>query len=355
MLSRHAERGQTLPVWAFGSLSVLVLLVMVLNYGSMVRWQMRAQNAADAAARGMLAAQTSQWNQTTADLHAATVEEYRIRYLLNDLLEVTQGNGGCLDSAQAPAPNPQGCDQMYLNLRGQYFDAVKRYTDDVALMNRISTPTQQDQITAINAALAQYQANCGQPAGGDCAFKYTVIAAQRRQNSYLENVYADCCAFIIGGGTQGHPNDNLTPLQIEVVACANVPSLIPSFWNFTAQPFTAVGRAAATSIQGTQEFMYLGSVINPTTGKVFQPAEYPETDDGTAAFTNTDDANYRIDYGGNPDNPWNQGNPAVSNPRFGSFVYAPKDQGLLAATGWWTAMPMKPFSGKLDPNKYACQ
>jgi hypothetical protein len=343
-------------VWAFGSLSVLVLFVMVLNYGSMIRWQMRAQNAADAAARGILAAQTSQWNQTTEVLHAATVEEYRIRYLLNDLLEVINNNGGCNDDPDT-IPDPQSCDQMYMNLRGQYFDAVKRYTADVALMNRVSSPTQQDQITQMTAALAQYQANCGQANGGDCAFQYTLIAAKPRQNSYLENVYADCCAMIVGGGTQGHPNNNLTPLQIEVVTCAKVPSMIPSFWKFTAgaQPFTAVGRAGATSIMATQEFMYVGSILNPTTGKVFQPSEYPESNNGSAVFTATNDTNYRIDYGGNPDNPWNFGNPAISNPKFGSFVYTPKDQGLLVGTGWWSAMPMKAFSGKLNPNKYACQ
>jgi len=347
----HAQRGQTLPIWAFGSLSVLVLLVMVLNYGNMIRWQMRAQNAADAAARGILAAQTSQWNQTSMLLHAATVEEYRIRYLVNDLNEVINGSGGCNDKADQN--DKKSCDGMYLNLRSQYLDAVSRYTSLVQLMNRVSTPTQQDQITTLKAALAQYQANCGQPNGGDCAFTYTVIAASPRNDSYVENVYADCCAFVIGGGTHGSPKTDLSPLQVEVVACANVPSAVPSFFTFTAPGFAAIGRAAATSIMSTQEFLYAGSIINPTTNNVFQPTEYPESSDGSAALKDND-ANYRIDYGGNPDNPLNQGNPATSDGKYG-FTYQPKDEGLLVATGWWTSMPIRPFSGALTTGQFACR
>ncbi len=92
----NAQRGQTFPVWAMGSLSLLVLVACVVNYGNMLVWQFRAQNAADAAARGMLSAQTSQWNQTMSLLHAAAVEEYRIRYILRDLDEVANNEGGCV-------------------------------------------------------------------------------------------------------------------------------------------------------------------------------------------------------------------------------------------------------------------
>jgi hypothetical protein len=100
--------------------------------------------------------------------------------------------------------------------------------------------------------------------------------------------------------------------------------------------------------------MYVGSIINPTTGNVFQPAEFPETNFGGPAFPDTNDENYRIDYGGNPQNPWNNGNPANSFPKFGAFVYSPKDQGLMVGTGWWTAMPIRPFSKTLQPNDYTC-
>ena len=142
-----------------------------------------------------------------------------------------------------------------------------------------------------------------------------------RNNNYLEDVYADCCAFVVGGSTSGHPKTDLQPLQIEIAACATVPSMIPEFFTFTAPTFKAIGRAAATSIQSTQEFEYTGSINDPSTGNVFQPSEFPEATNGSAALSNND-PNYRIDYGGNPDNPYNQGNPAHSDGKYG-FTYVP--------------------------------
>ncbi len=341
---RHYERGQTLPVWAFGSLATLVLLFMALSFGSNLRWQMRAQNAADAAARGLLAAQTTQWNQTVATLHAAAIEEYRLRYVMHDLLLVIQGNGGC-DSKSGDSGSTT-CAAMYADLRQQYLDSLQRYTNDVALLNRISTPSQSQQLDTIKAALTLYQTNCGKANGGDCAFNYTLVGYQPRQDSYVEDVYSDCCAFVVGGNTSVTPKTDLSPMEIEVVACANIPPLFKSIFNFTAPTVQAIGRAAATSIMSTQEFMYVGSQYNPVTTKVFQQSEYPESSTGSAVFDN-DDPSYRIDYGGNPNDPENAGNPATSDGKWG-FTYTPKNAGLLAATGFWQAMPIKPFSGQLS-------
>lgn len=344
VLSRHAQRGQTFPVWAMGSLSVMVLLAIVLNYGNMLVWQFRAQNAADAAARGLLASQTTQWNQTIALLHAAAVEEYRIRYLLRDLDEVVNGEGGC--NTQSDYHDAKSCDAMYINLRAQYLTAVNTYTTDATLLNDVATPGEAAQISNMKAALIQMQkgGTCGTANGADCGFTYTLVGTQPRGS--LEDVYSDCCAFVVGGGTVGSPKTDLTPLSAEVVACANVPSLVPNFFNFHAPQYYAIGRAAATSIMANQEFMYLGSLTNPTTNQVFQPTEYPETDDGNAADKSSNDGYYRIDFGGNPNNPWNSGNPAKSD-GVATFTYNPANPGLLSATGWWSAMPIATFAGQL--------
>ncbi len=348
----HAQRGQTLPIWAFGSLTTLVLIAMALSFGSTLRWQMRAQNAADAAARGLLAVQTSQLNETIATLHAAAVEEYRIRFVINDLLQVIQGSGGC-NSAKG-ASGPTACVTMYASLRQNYLDALQRYSSDVALLNRISYPSYTDQVSAINAALTLYQLNCGQPNGGDCAFSYSVVGLQPRADSYVEDVYADCCAWTVGGGTAVTPNRNLSPLEIEVVACANVQPLFASFFKFAQTPYQAIGRAAATSIMSTQEFLYVGSVVNPQTNQVFQPTEYPESAANTAVFSSSD-PNYRIDYGGNPDNPNNSGNPATSDGHFG-FQFNAQNQGLEPLTGWWQSMAIRPFMGQLsNGTNYTCK
>lgn len=351
----NSQRGQTFAVWAFGTLSVLLLTIFSLSYGTVIQWQMRAQNAADAAAQGMLSVQTSQWNEMISTLHASAIEEYRLRYITNDLLQVTRGTGGC-DPTYGSTSNTS-CDQMYLLLRQAYLDSLTRYTNDVALMQRIDNPTFGQQVTTIQNALAVYQSNCGSPTGGDCAFDYSLVGSQPRQNSLVEDVYADCCAFTVGGGTSGDPKQDLQPMEIEIATCANVNWPVGSFLGFNLPSFTAVGRAAATSIQVTQEFMYVGSILNPDQGSgtnVFQQTEFPESASDSAIFSD-DDPNYRIDYGGNPNNPNNGGNPAISDGKAG-FTYVPGDEGLLAADGWWGSMAIKPFGGTIQEGvNYSCK
>jgi hypothetical protein len=350
-VSRHAQRGQTFPIWAFGTLTVLTMLALALSYGQMIAWQMRAMNAADAAAKGMLSVQTTQWNETEATLHAAAVEEYRLRVTMNDLLEVIHGDGGC------SATTTPTCAQLYANLRQNYLDSLTRYTNDVSILGRVSAPTWASQVSEIQAALAQYQASCGTPAGGDCSFDYTLVEATPRPNTYTEDVYADCCNFAVGGGTSGNPKLDLTPMQLEIVACANVTPWIPNFWNWNAPTYQAVGRAAATSIMDTQEFLWVGSIVNPAsvTSSVFQTSEYPESSNNSSVGFANSDQYYRIDFGGNPNNTLNPGDPATSNGNNG-FVYGAAYPGLMVADGWWTAMPIQPFAGNLTAGvSFACK
>ncbi|HEY9086293.1 MAG TPA: pilus assembly protein TadG-related protein [Candidatus Tyrphobacter sp.] len=338
----HRQRGQTFPIWAFGTLTVLTMLALAMSYGQMVAWQMRAMNAADAAARGMLSVQTTQWNETEAALHAAAVEEYRLRVTMNDLLEVIRGNGGCTSSTTP------SCATLYANLRQNYLDSLTRYTNDVAVLGRISTPTFTDQVTSIQAALAQYQANCGTNSGGDCAFNYTLVAATPRPTTYLHDVYSDCCNMVVGGNTAGNPKLDLTPMQIEIVACAKVTPWVPNFWHWNASTFNAVGRAAATSIMDTQEFMWVGSLVDPTStsSAVFQASEYPEASNNATQGFPYNDQYYRIDYGGNPNITYNTGDPSTSDGS-GGFQYAASYSGLYVADGWWSTMTIRPFAGNL--------
>ncbi|MDQ2872716.1 MAG: Tad domain-containing protein [Candidatus Eremiobacteraeota bacterium] len=340
----HAQRGQTIPVWAFGTLTVLTMLAFALSYGNMLRWQIRSQNAADAAARGILSIQATQWNEMESDLHASAVEEYRIRSIAQAMLLTIRGNGGC--NVHSDVHDDKSCRAMYFNLRAQYANAVTRYANDVTLLQRITNPSFDDQVTAAKAALAAYQQNCGQTNGGDCGFAYTLTAAKPRVDQYLADVRADCCGFVVGGGTNAPASlaKNLSPMQIEVVACANVPTLLPAFFKFTAPTYTAIGRAAATTVMSTQEFMYVGTINNPLTGKPFQQVEYPASEDGQGDGNGNGNGNkgdgswYDVDYGGNA---------AVSDGKFG-FYYTPENQGLLAAMGWWSSIPERPFAGQLQ-------
>jgi hypothetical protein len=333
----HYQRGQTLPVWAFGTLTVLLLLAFSLSYGNMLRWQLRAQNAADSAARGLLSIQATQWNEMESTLQASAVEEYRIRAILQAMLLTVHGNGGCMPVGLGPA----SCDQIYASERAQYLNSVARYTNDVTILHRLVQPTFANQVSAVQNALAIYQKNCGLPNGGDCAFDYTLVAAQPRADKYLEDVWADCCDFTVGGGTVANPalTSNFWPMEIEVVACAKVPSLFPAFFSFNAPTYDAIGRAAATTLMATQEFMYPGTIVNPQTGQPFQPVEHPEsfTNSNVLAGGPNPDLWYQVDFGGNP---------ATSNGK-ATFTYNPGNTGLMTAVGWWSSIPINPFSGTL--------
>ncbi len=349
----HAQRGQTFPIWAFGTLTVLTMLALALSYGQMVAWQIRAMNAADAAAKGMLSVQTTQWNETEAVLHASAVEEYRLRVTMNDLLETIHGDGGCTKST----PTQETCTSIYQTLRHNYLDALQRYTNDVSIMGRISAPGWTQQVSEIQAALAQYQQYCGTPEGGDCSFDYTLVEVTPRPNTYTEDVYADCCNWVVGGGTSsGNQKLDLTPMQLEIVTCANVTPWIPNFWNWNAHSYQVVGRAAATSIMDTQEFLWVGSMVDPasTSGAVLQPSEYPENaSDQPVGFFNNDQY-YRIDYGGNPNIADNTGDPSTVSG--GGYYYTASYPGLQAADGWWTAMPIQPFAGNLTAGvNFSCK
>ncbi|MEO9263302.1 MAG: pilus assembly protein TadG-related protein [Candidatus Baltobacteraceae bacterium] len=331
-------RGQTMPVWAFGTLTVLVLFVFALSYGSMLRWQIRAQNAADAAARGLLSVQATQWNEMESDLQAAAVEEYRIRTIAQSTLLTIHGDGGCNSLAFS---GPTSCEVMYENLRSQYLDAVARYTSDITVLHRITGPTFDDQANAMKASLALLQQNCSLNNGGDCAFDYTLVAAQPRVDQYMEDVYADCCSFAVGGGTVAPAGltKNFTPMEIEVVACANVQAPVPSFFTFKAPTYVAIGRAAATTIMATQEFMYPGTIVNPRTNQPFQPVEYPESATNAPVLGANNDFWYKTDFGGNP----------ATTDGQSMFWYQLVNDGLLTAVGWWSSIAITPFSGTLAP------
>ncbi len=130
MRTRHHERGQVLPVWCLGIVAMLVMVLMAVRYADIVRWQIRAQNAADAAAQAVLALQTQQFNEMNSVLYASAVEEYRIRSILYGLELTAYGNGGCSADSSCPA--------RYAALYAGYLKAVARYREEIVLLNRIT-------------------------------------------------------------------------------------------------------------------------------------------------------------------------------------------------------------------------
>ncbi len=335
MFLTRASRGQTLPIWSVGIAAALILGFAAMQYGEVLRWQVRAQNAADAAAAAALSGQTQTWNEQLSLVYAAGVEEWRIRALLYGMQAAAYNDPGC-------QPN---CATAFANLRNEYMRAVKRYTQDVQLVNRTSQYTFTQAAGDAQALITQLQANCGHPNGGDCGFTYTVVNVEPRASA-VNDVEQDGGAWVINN--PGYPavvKQDYTPAQIEIVVCARVAPIVPSFLGFQAPTFTAIGRAAATSAMVTQEWIQPGYLVNPKTGAAFQPIEnYAGT--GTSGSGPNGWNWFAVNFGGNP---------AKAFPKFDAYAENVNGPEFSAVTGWWNAIPIKPYSGALNMGTIPCK
>jgi hypothetical protein len=378
----NRQRGQTLPIWTFGLLTSLMLMVMVFDYSNAVRWQIRAQNAADAVAQSIIGVQTQHYNKMLMNLHAAAVEEWRIRKTMTALLEVMQGTGGCGTAAHG---GPANCDLVYNNLRANYIADVQRYTQDVNTMAALTQYTYAEQ-QADMAQIAQgYNAsNCSSSGatGADCAFTYTMASPQPRCNiqGTLSGVVNTSYGDEVGAG-EALPNgfdcttSDLSPLQVEVDTCAKVTPLIASFFKLTGVQFYAIGRAAATSAMVEQEWINPGRVSNPNTGNVFQPNEFPEDTTGTApggtdgiasggsgsAFCTHGGGRgggagydwYAVHFEcGNTD--WTE-NTSGGPGHPGGYNATINEDEFSMDTGFWSALPVSPYNGAFTASTSTCK
>jgi len=384
---RDGERGQVLPMWTLGTIAALTLAFVIANYANSVRWQIRAQNAADSAAQAVVSVQSDQWNLMNSLLYASNVEEFRIRRLLDAMLLTVNRSGGCTmdfpNIANPPSlhgPNyystTEGtCNRAYMDLKDNYTRAVNRYTYDVQLLHSVMTYTTQAWFTTGSTnVLANLQTACNPEAatqatiaanstqaGGDCGFKYTFAPTGRQLRTGLGAVEMDAATVLVPGlgvhSTLANDSENASffgPVMVDVVTCAKVPPIVPNFGPFHLQTYYAVGRAAATNVQVINEWMQPGHVCDSArsascfgdwTASVFQPIE----DYTTTALIDLTDANYNwydVNFGGSP----NVANPAtvklqeVIAPSQASAPVVTGDE-MSAQLGWWSSMPILPFGG----------
>ena len=373
----HGRRGQTLPVWTFGIMTTLMLSLIVFNYANTVRWQIRAQNAADAVSQAVMSVQTQHYNQMLMTLHAAAVEEWRIRRTMNALLEVLQGSGGAncgtpysgVKSSILDGNSHGSCITVYTNLRSNYIADVARYSQLVQQMAAITQYTQTEQIADMTAIANSFEENCTSSgaAGGDCAFKFNVSTPQARTG--LSGVLNDAGGATIGAGKAlGSTPTDLQPLEVEVIACAVVNSPFQSFFKLNVEPFTAIGRSAATSAMVTQEWFNPGVAINPNSGSgaTYQPTEFPENATNTAwsSFSFDDSCNVNGSGGsGKSDYDWYAVHWCSNAWKADYINNPPTNEGFTddittdeysVWTGWWSVLPVAPYSGAFTPSAANC-
>jgi hypothetical protein len=334
----HRQRGQVLPLWLFGIIALTVFMFFVISYANVVRWQIRAQNAADAAAQSVLALQTQQFNQMEVMLYTSAVEEYRVRRLLDAMLLAAHEQGGCPDDAT--------CESIYQTLRTQFLTATQRYTNDVIMTQRVTANINFDSIKSDAQALIGRLTNgaaCAAGTGGDCVFQYQIVDFSQRTDN-LETVEMDALGYIVPSfatrtaGAVVNP-DLFEPARVEVGVCAQIPPVFPAFLGFHPQPFFAIGRAAATAVMVEQDWMQPGQIVNPINNGVFQPNESyvtPQTADYDW---------YGVDFGGNTNQAYES---------FNVFAFSLTSDEFSAQLGWWNSIPIPAYTGTQTPGTLGC-
>jgi hypothetical protein len=396
---RHSgERGQVLPLWIAGSIAALALAFLTLNYANSVRYQIRAQNAADSAASAVVAIQSDQWNEMTALLYADDVEEFRFRKLLDGMLLAIHRSGGCNpEGYMTPIPNANGvpttssvqpqswystaegtCNRTYIDMRDNLIRSNNRYQKNQNYLNDIALQASFSQFqTNAAAMLSSLQTNCNPDSptltnaiGGDCGngngsntIKYSFAPASTSTGyggmngnaiayrTGLGAVELDAADYFIPGlglvaNKHGLDTENqqlFAPVAVDVVACEKITPLIPSFGPFQQSTYYAIGRAAATNAMVNQEWLEPEvTTLAATQTIALQPAEYytqktPDSGQSVSYGTNTNYDWYSVDFGGN--------NYTANTTNFTATL---NQNELSAYFGWWAPIPILPFGGAVS-------
>jgi hypothetical protein len=296
-------------------------------------------------------------------LYTADLEEWRIRHLLQAMLDVgvyhptnagantssTIGNGGCsfppaAEMSATPSSGEPGgsCFWIYNNLYTQYLKAVARYTKDIEIIQATATQmTTQQQAYDVQWNVHLSGSACTYPV--DCAFTYSLIDYSNRPTS--QGVGRDAGYVQMGGFPEATtPIGAWEPARIEVAACKTVPPLVNfSLFGVGPQPFTVIGRAAATNVPINEEWLAPG--VDPTSllGAVFAPPE---------VYNNGSDPAYATQdiYGASQSpRPWYETSypalPYTANPFSTSMPYTLNGFGddFEALVSWWTSVPIAPY------------
>lgn len=241
MRSNEGQRGQTMPFWVIGVLIVLSGMFFLSNYVNAVVWQIRAQNAADSAASTSLSITANLWNEETTILYAADLDEYRIRYLNQALLNTIEGVG---------CDTPTICAQDYSTLRSELSPAVSGFDSDVQLLRQGNNFTEGGQQADQKKADRLVGNDCSNASDYTCSFTFTQTATSSTAS----------------GGDLA---------EDEYVACKQIPYFGSALLNLgKAGTYKVIGRGAAAVTPASTENFNPGTQDNPSTGQPYQPVEH---------------------------------------------------------------------------------
>jgi hypothetical protein len=266
--NRHwGQRGQVLPLWTLGALACLSMTLFLINYANLIRWQVRAQNAADSVSSASLSTVANYYNSMTMAVYAANVAELRLRYL---------------DQALVNNLNALGCNSATVNCDADYDYLLTAYNNaQVAYVNAAAVV---EQLAGGEDNVKQFQAS------GQGAWQ-AIVPGQAQGSAYLDcgdgdDTYKVCTANtdsaftyyaldvpgIVGlddntGNSVGIGQAN----TIDTAACVDVPLVGVGFLKLPSKTFRAVGRSALGLVPTTETIANVGA-LGPS-GARYQPNE----------------------------------------------------------------------------------
>ncbi|MGP6158714.1 MAG: pilus assembly protein TadG-related protein [Vulcanimicrobiaceae bacterium] len=305
-MRRNGERGQLLPVWTLGVITLLAMSLFIVNYANIMRWQVRGQNAADAAAAASMSPIADGWNEIELQLYASTIEEMRIRYLNQAILN-TLAQQGCTSTA--------ACTADYNALNTQLQSAVNNYDTNTLFVQNLGSMVNDRYLDPSNGAFETItggppaisgwpdDTTCDKVQGGNGYNIYSggwagpPSAQPTPGGSWVGWSSTGCTSqsdvafkytpVDVDSGDIGYGTPNLA----EVVACKNV-SLIGA--KLLGLGNTATFKDVAVSaytVSPIPEAFNPGVTINPSTGNAYQPTETYTSDPSQGSL-------YTVDYGG---------------------------------------------------------
>jgi hypothetical protein len=294
----HAARGQVIPIWTLGAVSLIAMTLFMINYANVMRWQIRAQNAADTAAEAAVVASAEGFDELSLVMYTTSVAEMRLRYLNQALLNNLQGLG-CSTTSD--------CESDYNALVAELQKSIQTYDDSKAALVWLGENVNDRYFDSSNGAfetITGYQYADGRQ---DAACVSAGVACVNQTDQAFTYTPLDIDAGDVGFGT---------PNTAEVASCKSVPLISPKLIGLASgATFRAVGIGAFTIVSVPETFTAgaLGSA-STTGGTAYQPVEYWAPDKNTY---------YAVDYSGltdtvffyvpNPTSPYKTFDPSTAN------------------------------------------
>jgi len=216
-----------------------------------VRWHIRAQNASDIAALTAISADANVNNQQTMALYSATVAEYRLRSIVNSMVNAANSVGGCDPSNDDTGTD---CDNAYDQEPEAYDKALGVYIAAVHYAEGLRTAPAPVALTLPNGVGGTPMPLPNAPAYSAAPAAYSLVASNRYcwDTGAGANPVFDCSFAYTA-----NPDFSQTGLgsneYVDIVACRKVSQVAPGIFKGLSS-FTAQGRSAATLRPITESF-----------------------------------------------------------------------------------------------------